>query len=191
MREPCVVWSPLNPPTALPIMEIFASMPRRLGVTLWMAVNFIASLLLVPVAWAAIKAVSSDSEQADLTKVVTKADLWLLAVAFSLASNSFMTLFAGQFSLVTAVLLPLSIVLQRRGNPALAGICLALATVKVGTLLPFLLLFCSFRRDRLSWLAFAVTVIILLAAGTPLEKLVDWTRLWIKAILYHGFGRPH
>jgi hypothetical protein len=83
--------------------------------------------------------------------------LSLTAVLFA-SDASLLTVGIGQLSLVVAILLIAALAAQARGMPIVAGVLLSFATVKVGTMLPFLLLFLR-RRDWRTWVALTLTTL--------------------------------
>ena len=97
-------------------------------------------------------------------------------------------LFVGQLGLLAAVALFAAMSAQGRGRPILAGFWLALATIKVSTMLPFLLLFHR-RSDLRTWAALASSCTILcLLAGPPasLPGRFSWTVQRIGALSSPG-----
>jgi hypothetical protein len=92
-----------------------------------------------------------------------------LTSAVAISDASMLTTAAGQLSLFAAVVLTAALAAQARGWAASAGVLLALATIKVGTMLPFLLLFAR-KSDWRAWAAMAATTLALcLASGDPRE----------------------
>ena len=81
-----------------------------------------------------------------------------MAICLSFSEASLKGFYLGQLGVFTAVMLVLALVAQGRGRPIWAGVCLFLATVKLLTLIPFLLLFLR-RADRLSWVVLLALVL--------------------------------
>ncbi len=155
----------LNPPTALPLFAAFGALPLRKGARLWTALNALLGLALVPLAHRGLVAQGGPD-----TPRLPKPVLGVLsaAVAFSNAYQSNLAL--GQLGIVTAAALLAALWAQAAGRPILAGLALAVATIKPPTTLPVLLLLFSRRQDRVSWLSLAVaTLVLCLASGPPGE----------------------
>ena len=73
-------------------------------------------------------------------------ELGVIATVFAMSDACMATLQLGQLPLLASWFLLIALLAQGRGRPILAGVMLGAATMKVGTMLPFLLLFHS-RRD--------------------------------------------
>jgi hypothetical protein len=100
---------------------------------------------------------------------LTRADLVCLGAALVVSDAFIREIYAGQLGLLTALALVSALDARGRGRPALAGACLALASVKVVTLVPFLLLFHR-KADVAAWVSFAAVCLVLcLAASRPGE----------------------
>lgn len=151
----------LNPPTALPLFELFAALPLRKGAKLWTEFNAIASLALVPMAYRALVS-QGGAEAAKLPR----ATLAVLAAVVALSHASASTLALGQLSILTTLAILAALHAQGASRPILAGVWLAIATVKVATMLPFLLLF-GRRRDLPTWATLGgVTLGLCLSTGS-------------------------
>jgi hypothetical protein len=158
----------LNPPTALPLFALFAALPLGTGSLLWAGANVLACVALVPLARGIGRGqgpgagsgpgVSDATVVAGLTAVLLVSDAALV------------NLVLGQLAVLAALALLLALRDQALGRPGRAGVWLAVATVKVATLLPFLLLFLR-KSDRLTWLTLAACVagLCLLAAPPPAD----------------------
>jgi hypothetical protein len=97
-------------------------------------------------------------------------------------------LFTGQLGLLTALALLAALDCQGRGRPIVAGLWLGLATIKVSTMLPFLLLFLR-KRDVRTWIALGLTcstLCLLGGAPTLLPRRVSWTLQQIAALSAPG-----
>src|SRR5262249_1919096 len=82
----------------------------------------------------------------------------------------FVTFYLGQLSVLVTVLVLAALYAQGHGRSGWAGAFLALATLKVGTMLPFLLLFLR-RRDGWFWAALVVVSLGLCLASGHLADL--------------------
>jgi hypothetical protein len=161
----------LNPPTALPVFAAFALLPVNCGCALWTMANVSAVLALAGLAQRTLSiqqdggtpAASDDQETGRLSA-------WALAglTAGLIVSDAALTTFyLGQFSILTTVAILAALTAQGQGKPIVAGLWLALATIKVTTMLPFLLLFHR-KSDRLTWLSLGLAVgALCLATGAP------------------------
>jgi hypothetical protein len=93
-----------------------------------------------------------------------------LAAALAVSDAFIRGLFAGQLGLLTAFFLIAALDARARGRQILAGVCLALATIKVVTMLPFLLLFHR-RSDLPAWITLGCVGLGLCLATGRLEAL--------------------
>lgn len=155
----------LNPPTVLPLFRLWANLPVREACRYWVALNSVAILALIPLAQSALRARMSPRPPRLPREIVL-----ILSAALILSPGHIMGLALGQVSLWAALAILAALALQGRGRPILAGICLAAATAKVHTLLPFLLLFHR-RRDWPAWASFGLSCLILCAASGGLADL--------------------
>ena len=151
----------LNPPSAVPLFELFAAAPRGAAEVGWFAANFVAAAGLV---WAARAAVAPG---------LPAATAWLLTAAVATSEAISLNADAGQLGTAAALALALAVAARRLGRPGAAGVLLGLATVKAGTLVPFLLLL-QRRADRATWLALAATAAGLCLLGGPVTE--QWAR---------------
>ena len=87
----------------------------------------------------------------------------VLAVALTASEGSMVgILFVGQLSVLEALVLVAALDARGRDRPGLAGLLLSIATVKIATMLPFLLLFLR-KSDLRTWVGLAVGCLALLA----------------------------
>jgi hypothetical protein len=181
-QNPYTVGQPfLNPPTALPLFALFALAPFGLSFLFWTAFNVVACLLLLPLCQRVLVA----QAQADTGRpqgagpVQTLPPLVLLGLlpALLLSQAALDSIYLGQLGILEALALLAALWLQGRGRPTWAGVCLALATVKVLTLLPFLLLFLR-RADWRTWVALpAAALALCLLTADPTDQLGRITSL--------------
>ena len=152
----------LNAPTALPLFALLAVVPFRLSLALWTVASVLASLALVALAQYTLKVQSRLDHRAD----AKSAELWRLpplaiaglSICLSFSDSSLWGFYLGQLNVFVTVMLLAALVAQGKNRPVCAGFWLALATVKVGTMLPFLLLFLR-KADRWTWVSLAVLVL--------------------------------
>jgi hypothetical protein len=163
----------LNPPSALPLFALFAALPVGAGCVAWTIFNVLACLGLVTLAQSALLA----EEQASNPLSRGISEPWQLSptalaglsAVLAVSDASVTTLCTGQLSVFTAAALLAALVCRGRGYPVWAGVFLAIATVKIGTMLPFLLLFCQKSALR-TWTALGTVVAgLCLASGSPTE----------------------
>jgi hypothetical protein len=171
----------LNPPSVLPFFAAFALLPFPTSFLVWTLLNIVACAGLIALAQTTLTA----QERLDGSGVPSSTPSWRLpenvllglTCALMLSDASLLTLALGQFSIMAAVFLLAALTAQARGRTVAAGALLALATVKVGTLLPFLLLFVR-RADWRAWITLAVTTLgLCLANDRPGELPGRLTRL--------------
>lgn len=157
----------LNPPTALPLFALLAMVPEDISFLLWLIANLVACLALPLLSLRALQAQEGSSVNAPSLSTTT---LVVLASVLLISDSSFLLFFVGQLSIIAAFALVLSLLAQAQRWPYSAGILLALATVKIGTMLPFLLLFRA-RCDRATWLSLAVGIGALCLLSGPIAHL--------------------
>jgi hypothetical protein len=155
----------LNPPTALPLFRLFAVVSLRTSAHVWTILNALGVLALVPLAQAVLR----DRMGPDAPRL-PRFRLAIVTAALALSCSHGMGLALGQVSLLTTVAILAALHAQGRGRPGLAGFCLAVATIKVNTMLPFLVLFLR-RRDRRTWLSLAACCLAFCLATGPLSAL--------------------
>ncbi len=152
----------LNPPSALPLFALFALPPYRVCLALWTVANILASLTLVVLAQYTLKLQARIDGRTDPTGAeawsLPPATLAGLSICLTFSDSSLMGFYLGQLSVFVAVMLFAALVAQGKGRPVWAGVCLSLATVKVGTMLPFLLLFLR-KADRWTWVTLTVLIL--------------------------------
>jgi hypothetical protein len=156
----------LNPPTALPLFALFAAAPFGASLLVWTVLNAAACLALLPGAQRSLAAVDRPAVESGgwrLPAIVMAG----LVPALLLSEASLVCFYLGQLGIFVAVALVAALYARAVGRPVLAGVCLAAATVKVTTMLPFLMLF-NRRSDFRSWVAMSVAVLgLCLATGGP------------------------
>jgi hypothetical protein len=156
----------LNPPTALPLFALFALAPFEVSFFVWVLVNAVACATLLPLSQNTLIA---QEERGPLFPRLPSLVLVGLTPALVLSDASLVSLYLGQLGVLASVALLVALDFQARGRPVLAGVCLALASVKPTTVLPFLLLFLR-KGDRRTWVALAAGVLgLCLVTGSLLD----------------------
>ncbi len=156
---------PLNPPTALPFFALFATVSYGTALAVWTALNVLGCAALVPLARAALRA------QEDAGRPLPHGAVAALAAAVVFSDASRFGLGAGQFAVLAALVVFGALWAQGRRRPVLAGVLLALGTVKAATVLPFLLLFLR-KRDLPTWIGLgAASLGLCLLATSPADLL--------------------
>jgi hypothetical protein len=162
----------LQPPTALPLFAVFALLPYTASFVVWTVLNVAACLALPLFAERSLRAQEPLGGPASGASAVPWRLSWTvlagLTAALAMSDAFLMMMFLGQLSLLATVAIIAALAAQARGRPLWAGAWLALATVKIGTMLPFLILFLR-KPDRWTWVSFAaVSLALCLATGSPL-----------------------
>jgi hypothetical protein len=170
----------LNPPTAFPLFAALASLPWPPLLALWTAANALGYLGLAPLAQGALLPATDPGRWRLPAEAVA-----LLAAVVALSFPARYGLQLGQLSVLTTLFLLAALHAQVRGQPVRAGVWLGLATVKIGTMLPFLLLFRP-RRDARTWVSLGVTCLGLCLLTTPPGDLVPRCRDCLRNIATLG-----
>jgi Glycosyltransferase family 87 len=163
-RNPYADQAMVSPPTALPLFALFAALPCTYGPAIWAAVNLVATILLVPLARITLAAQDRESRI-----VLPEPALWALTVIFSLSIALHFAINLGQLSILVAWCILAAIYCQSQGQAVLAGICLALASVKPHTMIPILTLFLR-KSDLRTWIALALVAILLCLSGGSISE---------------------
>jgi hypothetical protein len=158
---------PLNPPTAFPLFAALALLPFRTCLIVWTALNAVACLALVGLSARVVcgRAAPGASESG-----LDPPSLGVLSSAVALSFAARYGIDLGQLAVLTAIALVGAVLARSEGRWFAAAVCLAVATVKVGTMLPFLLLFCS-RGDRKTLVALAAISLTMVLAATPVAAV--------------------
>ena len=160
----------IHPPSTLPLFAAFAALPEPLSGLVVTVLYTLLALGLVGFALAVLAA-QDPSE----TYRLTLAEIGAVSAAVALSEAATATLQLGQLSILAAFCLYGALYAQARRWPVVAGCLLAISTMKIGTLLPFLMLFRR-KDDRLTWLVFAAGVLILCCASGHPERLPEQCR---------------
>ena len=164
----------LNPPTALPWFAVFAIPPLRISLAVWTAGNVLACLSLVPLALRSLEL--QDDRPGSVRELcaypwrLSPVAIAGLAICLSFSDDSLMGFYVGQLNVLVTVALLAALIAQGRARPVWAGFWLYLASSKIGTMLPFLLLFLR-KADRLTWAVLAALVIASCALTGSLTEL--------------------
>ena len=161
----------VNPPTCLPLFVAFALLPFRTSLSVWTILNVVAILALPVLCWIVLRFQYGNTGSSEyLEPTSSGAPIEVLAgvaICLIFSEAAMKGFLLGQLSVFTAVMVLTAIAFQARNRPVWAGICLFLATVKIATMLPFLLLFLR-RADRWSWAVLATLVLAAcLMTGKP------------------------
>lgn len=152
----------LHPPSAFPVFALFALVPYAPGHVLWTMGNLLLALGLVALGASLLRRLDGH-----IGVTITRDELIVLTTAVLLSNTVNPALAIGQLPIFATALLFLSVYAQTAGRPVLAGVLLGVASAKVGTMAPFLLLFLR-QADRATWIAMGSTVLALSAMqGQP------------------------
>jgi hypothetical protein len=178
----------LNPPTALPLFALFSRAPYVPSLVVWTLTNVLLGVALPSLAALALarqeSLAVSHSPARGTWQALAPGAMAALSLTLVVSDAFSYGLFTGQLGLLTAVALLLALAAHGRGRRIAAGLWLGLATIKVSTMLPFLVLFLR-KRDLPSWITLALTCATLcLLGGSPsmLPSRVSWTLRQIEAL---------
>lgn len=145
----------LNPPTAFPLYLALGALPFSAALILWTVLNVAGCLALVAFAQRTLQVQDEDSGW--------KLPPLILCILTSAAALSFAVRYGielGQIAILNTAFLFAALYAQGRGRPVWAGFWLALATIKISLMLPFLLLFHR-KSDRPAWISMIATSLVL------------------------------
>jgi hypothetical protein len=155
-----------SPPYMIPFCRLIALAPKAVAVTIWAVVNLVICMVLGLAARRALLA--QDGEQ---SRIVEPWVSVLLTAPIVLSQSGRLAMEDGQLSLLTTLWILGALWAQgtKPANPVAAGACLALASFKPQTLVPFLIVFLRWC-DRRIWVCFGLFIgLLLLCAGNPSE----------------------
>jgi hypothetical protein len=160
----------LNPPSTLPLFASFALLPEGLS---GLTATFTYSGLALGLALLARSVLAAQDEQASFG--FTWYELGALAAVVALSDASTAAIHLGQLPVLAAFVIYAALYSQAMDRPVAAGVFLGLGTMKIGTLLPFLLLF-QRRGDRATWFTFGASVLLLCCVIGHPERLPEQSR---------------
>jgi Glycosyltransferase family 87 len=172
----------LNPPSTFPFFALIAMPPYPTSLAVWVLANSVMAFALV---WQARRTLFMQDGRSP--SGLSHAELGALAAAFGLSDACTAMIQLGQLSLLVTVLILLALEFQGRQMPARAGAALGVATMKVGTMLPFLLLFCR-KQDRRSWIVLVATTATLILLGGRAPRILEDVRSMLHYI--GEFSKP-
>jgi hypothetical protein len=143
-----------SPPTAIPLFALFALTTLPVASAGWYAFNLAALFGILAIA----KRVLAVLHPGRVATAWHGEAAITVAVALSVAST--WGLDAGQLSAWTTLWIYGALLAHARGRAAAAGFCLAPATVKIATVLPFLIPSLAWRQWR-TWAALGAAVVAL------------------------------
>lgn len=160
----------MNPPTAFPFYLAFAALPEEASCVVWTLLLTLGAVVLIEMARPVLLAAGETSEfRLDAPTIAL-----LTAVLCQSRANRF-GIELGQFALLVTLCLFGAFWAAQRGRFVVAGILLAVASIKTPTMLPFLLLF--FRKeDWKVWLAMGVAGLALVLTTTGPSEIVPRCR---------------
>ncbi len=143
----------INPPTALPLYLGLAALPFPLLLAAWTALSVGLGLALVWLAQHVLQVQGAEAKwrlPGVVIAVLTSAAVLSFAVRYGVE--------LGQIALLNTSFIFAALYAQGRGRPGWAGFWMALATVKISLMLPFLVLFHR-KEDRKTWLTLGATTL--------------------------------
>jgi hypothetical protein len=148
-------------------------LPEWPGLVVWTVLNVLACLALPAYSQRVLAVQAGAGDQsARAPWLLPPWGIAGLAAALIISDAARTGLYLGQLGVLTALLLLAALDAQARRRPVLAGVWLSLATVKVATMLPFLLLFLR-RGDARTWVSLIVTCALLIAVTGHAAHLPD------------------
>jgi hypothetical protein len=159
-----------NPPTAFPLYLAVSSFPLEITRILWTAVLVVGALLLVETARRALAA-SGDGVARNLGWKLTT----ILTAVVCLSRTTRYGLDLGQLAIPITLCCFVIFWAWGAHQRVVAGAGLAVVSVKTPTMIPLLLLFPRWK-DRLAWVAMAVTGLALVLFTTAPQDIIPRCR---------------
>ena len=156
----------LNPPSSLPLFFLMGLPSLNTSKWIWITLNELMGLTIVPLSVLVFRLTSADRSRQQLSR----SDVLLLTACFITTRSFFQLRNTGQVSMLAATCLVAALLARERTRPIIAGVWLSLATIKINTMLPFLLLF-NKRKDIISWISLSLSVGLLLILPGHLDRL--------------------
>ena len=161
----------LNPPTSFPIMVVASLFPRSAFHLLWAVSCAVAMLSLIPLFLWTLRAGGAPRPEWQ----PPAHDVALLSMAMALSTVGFYLGSLGQSSFLEVVLLLAALGWADRRRWIPAGIALALASLKVGTLIGFLPLLLR-KQDVRAWAVMAVAGLVFVLVTVAPSRISDRVR---------------
>lgn len=153
----------LSTPNTLPLFALFALLPLSILPWVWKWFCMLGCGALCFLSWRLIATRSLELSK----RAFTGLDLFALSSIIVLSDVSIRNnALGGSLHVLTAVMVILGLIMYEKGRLGLAGLALALACVKVHSVLPFLLVL-PLRGNARFWFAFGFTIATLVFLATP------------------------
>jgi hypothetical protein len=162
-----VTYPILHPPTAFPYFALMASLPFEVTCVLWAIVDSFLAVGLVLVARRIFTQIGEASVAA-----LPPAEVGLLVTVIALCGASQSAIGIGQFGIRAAAVILFAVLALTYKRSILSGALFGLATIKIATMLPFML-FVLRRRDWTVWIALGATVCVLVLLGGQPTRLIE------------------
>jgi hypothetical protein len=157
----------LHPPTAFPYFALMASVPYEVSVVVWAVIDSFLAIGMVLLAYR-IFVRFGEAAVVDLSP----AEVGVLVTVVTLCGACQATLGLGQLGIRASALILFAVLALAYNRSILSGALFGLATIKVATMLPFLLLVLR-RRDWKVWLALGATVCVLILLGGQPHRVAE------------------
>jgi hypothetical protein len=152
------------PPVSLPFFVLFGSFSFQFAGKIWLACN----VAIAAVMFVFCRRVVPDGEHSSRREALP----WAVAACLLLSEAALFGLDAGTMCTWTTAWIYAALWCRHRGRPLFAGVALAMAAVKIATMIPFLLLFLR-RGERLAWLSTGVTGLALCLLSSSPRELIE------------------
>src|SRR5262249_4704676 len=172
----------LNPPSALPLFALFASLPQTTSNLISTGVNLLSAISLAPLSIWLLRSDPMEHKSPSLKESLIWNSRFPLLICITAASlfteASRGSFYTGQLSMLVAFSLLAAAICQFKGRPIASAALLCLGTAKIATMAPFLLLFFR-KRDWMTWIGLCVMVLAACLVATPMTELkLRVTELW-------------
>ena len=184
----------LNPPSALPFFVILSLLPLSAFLVFWKVAGLAGYGALVPLSRGALRGAPGET-----TDEIAPTDLLLLSAAVLASVAAQFGVLIGQLPFVTALASIGAVGCRAKGRPVAAGLLLAVAAIKITTMLPLLLLFLR-RQDLKTWATLALSgfaLAFLAVRPTQLAEVLrrNWSNISLSnapgATNDYSFAGPH
>jgi hypothetical protein len=149
----------VSPPTALPLFTGLALLPGKWAAILLGVVNIIGAFALVPLSWIALGGRKGPAKE------ISWIELAVIGIAVGVSDSAITNQNLGQLSVIIALAVVGAFALEISGRAFSAGVALALATIKVTTLIPILTIVPNKRRIEPRLVAGLIVGVVILSVA--------------------------